>query len=48
MAGAPPLLENPRTLKYTRLACEEIDYGLIEYEFHAANSEEDSDGKRRK
>ena len=29
MAGAPPLVENPRTLKYTRVACEEIDYGLV-------------------
>ncbi len=49
MAGAPPLVENPRMLKYTRLACEEIDYGLVEYEFHSAtNTEEDSDGKRRK
>ena len=48
MAGAPPLIENPRTLKYTRLACEEIDYGLLEYEFNSPNAEEESDGKRKK
>ena len=48
MAGAPSLVENPRAMKYTRVACEEIDYGLLEYEFHAAGAEEDKDGKRRK
>jgi DNA-directed RNA polymerase omega subunit len=49
MAGAPPLVENPRAMKYTRVACEEIEYGLLEYEFHSpANTEEDKDGKRRK
>ena len=48
MAGAPSLVENPRAMKYTRVACEEIDYGLLEYEFHAANTDEDKDGKRRK
>ncbi len=25
MAGAPPMLENPRTLKPTRVACEEVN-----------------------
>ena len=25
MAGAPPLVENPRAMKYTRVACEEIE-----------------------
>ena len=49
MAGAPPLVDNPRASKYTRVACEEIDYGLIEYEFHAKpGTEEDGEGKRRK
>jgi len=49
MAGAPPLVENPRTLKYTRVACEEIDYGLIEYEFEPGpNTEEDKDGNKRR
>ena len=49
MAGAPPLVENPRTLQYTRVACEEIDYGLIEYEFEPGKStEEDKDGNKRR
>ncbi|GAC1632424.1 MAG: hypothetical protein NVS9B14_05650 [Candidatus Acidiferrum sp.] len=49
MAGAPALVENPRAMKHTRVACEEIAYGLIEYEFHEASSTEvDKDGKRRK
>lgn len=49
MAGAPALVENPRALKYTRVACEEINYGLIEYEFNEATSTDvDKDGKRRK
>jgi len=49
MAGAPPLVENPRTLKATRIACEEVNHGLIEYEFHDGLTDEDKDGgKRRK
>ena len=50
MAGAPPLLDNPRTLKATRLACEEVNNGLIEYEFEPGKSvDTDKDpNKRRK
>src|SRR5947208_13432284 len=50
MAGAPPMLDNPRTLKPTRVACEEVNSGLIEYEFSPGKSvDEDKDGvKRRK
>lgn len=49
MAGAPPLLENPRTLKPTRVACEELDHALLEYDFtEPASIDEDKDGKRRK
>lgn len=50
MAGAPPMLENPRTLKPTRVACEEVNNGLVEYEFSPGKSvDEDKDGvKRRK
>jgi DNA-directed RNA polymerase omega subunit len=50
MAGAPPLVENPRTQKATRIACEEVTQGLVEYDFtEAVNGEEDDkDGKRRK
>ena len=49
MAGAPPLIENPRTLKPTRIACEELEHSLLEYDFTEPSSiEEDKDGKRRK
>jgi DNA-directed RNA polymerase omega subunit len=49
MAGAPPLIENPRTFKATRIACEELEQGLIEYEFlEPASVDEDGDGKRHK
>ena len=49
MAGAPPLLENPRTFKPTRIACEEVDHGLIEYDFEEAVSvDEDKDGNKRR
>jgi DNA-directed RNA polymerase omega subunit len=49
MAGAPPLVENPKTLKPTRLACDEVDQGLIEYDFTEPGSiDEDKDGKRRR
>jgi DNA-directed RNA polymerase omega subunit len=49
MAGAPPLVDNPRTLKATRLACEEVNNGLIEYEFEPGKSvDEDKDAKKRK
>ena len=49
MAGAPPLIENPRTLKPTRLACEEVNNGLIEYEFEPGKSvDEEKDHKKRK
>ncbi|HUK30249.1 MAG TPA: DNA-directed RNA polymerase subunit omega [Candidatus Acidoferrum sp.] len=49
MAGAPPLVENPRTLKATRLACEELEHGLLEYDMPEGTSvDEDKDGKRKK
>lgn len=48
MAGAPPLLDNPRTLKPTRLACEELEHGLLEYDFAETGSIDDKDGKRKK
>jgi DNA-directed RNA polymerase omega subunit len=49
MAGAPPLLDNPRTLKATRLACEEVNNGLIEYEFEPGNRvDEEKDGTKRR
>ena len=49
MAGAPPLLENPRTLKATRIACEELENGLVEYDFVEPDSiDEDKDGNKRR
>jgi DNA-directed RNA polymerase omega subunit len=49
MAGAPPMVENVRTQKATRIACEEVTQGLIEYDFNEiAATEEDKEGKRRK
>jgi DNA-directed RNA polymerase omega subunit len=49
MAGAPPMVENPRILKATRIACEELDHGLIEYDFIEPPSiDEDKDGNKRR
>ena len=50
MAGAPPLVENVRTQKATRIACEEVTQGLVEYDFNDAgtNDEDKEAGKRRK
>lgn len=49
MAGAPPMIETPRTLKPTRVACEELEHGLLEYDFTEPHSmDEDKDGKRRR
>jgi DNA-directed RNA polymerase omega subunit len=50
MAGAPPLTDNVRTTKPTRIACEEVDQGLLEYDFEEPFHIEESkdDGKRKK
>jgi DNA-directed RNA polymerase omega subunit len=49
MAGAPPLVDNVRTQKATRIACEEVSQGLVEYDFHDTfASEEDKDGSKRR
>ena len=48
MAGAPPLVENPRTQKATRIACEEVTQGLIEYDFTELGAEEEKDGGKRR
>jgi DNA-directed RNA polymerase omega subunit len=50
MAGAPPLVETTRTLNATRIACEEVNQGLIEYDFiePGATEDEKEAGKRRK
>jgi DNA-directed RNA polymerase omega subunit len=49
MAGAPPLMENPKTQKPTRIACEELEHSLIEYDFTEPPSiDEDKDGNKRR
>src|SRR5437762_14316974 len=49
MAGAPPVLGNPRTLKPTRVAGEEVKNGLIEYEFNPGKyGGEEKDGAKRR
>jgi DNA-directed RNA polymerase omega subunit len=50
MAGAPPMVENLRTQKATRIACEEVSLGLVEYDFSESKTGDDEkeSGKRRK
>ncbi len=48
MAGAPPLIENPRTQKPTRIACEELEHGLLEYDDLAEPASGDNDGDKRR
>jgi DNA-directed RNA polymerase subunit K/omega len=49
MAGAPPLVEHPRTQKATRIAVEELDHSLLEYDFVEPDSiDEDKDGNKRR
>ena len=48
MAGAPPMVDNLRSQKATRIACEEVNYGLIEYDFtESASTGEEKEGARR-
>lgn len=49
MAGAPPMVDTVRTLKPTRLAMEELDTGVLEFEFpETPGGAEEKEGKRRK
>ena len=49
MAGAPPLVDNQRTQKATRIACEEVNHGLIEYDYtEPSEKEAEKDSKRKK
>ena len=49
MIGGRPLLENPRSRKTSRIAEEELQRGLLEYEVPDLGDEgEEKDGKRRK
>lgn len=48
MVGGRSLVENPRARKTTRIAEEELQRGLLEYEMPELPEDEDKDGKRRK
>ena len=49
MIGARPLVDNPRSRKTTRIAEEELQKGLLEYEMADFLEEaEDKEGRRRK
>src|SRR5579871_2418217 len=49
MMGASPLVANPRSHKSTRVAIEELDAGVLEYQMpEIPGDEDDKDGKRRK
>ncbi len=47
MIGGRPLLENPRSRKNTRIAEEELQAGMLEYEAPEVNPEE-AEVRRRK
>lgn len=47
MIGGRPLVENPRARKNTRIAEEELQKGMLEYELPDLQDEE-KDDKRRK
>jgi DNA-directed RNA polymerase omega subunit len=49
MIGGRPLVDNPRSRKPARIAEEELQQGLLEFEIPAqAGESEDGEGKRRK
>lgn len=52
MIGGRPLVDNPRSRKNTRIAEEELQNGLLEYEaseaFGESGGNENKDGPRRK
>jgi DNA-directed RNA polymerase omega subunit len=48
MAGGRPLVDNPKNHKYTRVAEEEMQRGLLEFEVPDSMGGTDEDGKRKK
>ena len=48
MSGASPLVANPRSLKPTRIAMEELNAAQLEYRTPELPDDADKDGKRRK
>jgi DNA-directed RNA polymerase omega subunit len=48
MVGARPLVDNPRSRKTSRIAEEELQQGLLEFEMpELLDESEDRDGRRR-
>lgn len=47
MIGARPLVDNPRSRKNSRIAEEELQQGLLEYQLPEVPDGEDKDGKRK-
>ncbi len=47
MAGAPPMVDHPRSHKPTRVAVEELNKGVLEYQL-PDEGEDEKEGKRRK
>lgn len=48
MMGGRPMVDNPRSRKNTRIAEEELQKGLLEYEMQDFPEDAEKDGKRRK
>jgi DNA-directed RNA polymerase omega subunit len=48
MIGGRPMVDNTRMHKTTRIAEEELQQGLLEYDLMEPDDSEDKDGKRRK
>ena len=50
MLGAMPLVANPRSHKPTRVAIEELNAGVLEYQMpeHSGEEQTTKEGKRRK
>jgi DNA-directed RNA polymerase omega subunit len=48
MAGGRPLVDNPKNHKYTRVAEEEMQKGLLEFEVPDSLDGTDEGGKRKK
>ncbi len=46
--GARPLLDHPRSRKSTRIAMEELDKGLLQYEAPEVADLSGGDGKRKR
>lgn len=48
MIGGRPMVDNPRARKNTRIAEEELQKGLLEFDLPERPEDEDKDSKRRK